>query len=229
MTQRAYSALKASDVIAGYRTYVELLGDLTCGKEVVSTGMTQEVDRAKAAIDKAKEGKRVCLISSGDPGVYGMAGLVLELLGKEEKGKVRIEIIPGVMALSACASRLGAPLMHDFAVISLSDLLTDLKLIERRVLAAAKADFVIAFYNPQSKKRTVPLKRAWQILSKHKPLNTPVGIVHNCEREREEIIITTLGKTLSRRNIDMVTMVIVGNSQTYVKDGRMITPRGYRL
>jgi precorrin-3B C17-methyltransferase len=229
LTQRAYRALKTSEVIAGYKRYVRLLADLTSGKEVISTGMTQEVDRVRAAIDKAREGRRVCLISSGDPGIYGMAGLVLEILGKEEKEGIRIEIIPGVTALSGCASRLGAPLMHDFAVISLSDLLTDLKLIELRVLYAARADFVIAFYNPQSKKRTAPIRRAWQILLRHKPPRTPVGIVRNCERGAEEVIITTLEKMPSYKKIDMVTMIIVGSSRTYVKDGQMITPRGYRL
>src|SRR3989339_531395 len=224
LTLRAEKAIRESQVIAGYKTYVELLGDLSKGKELVSTGMTQEVERARQAIDKAKEGFRVCLVSSGDPGVYGMAGLVLELL--QEDDKIKVEIIPGVMASSGSAAILGAPLMHDFAVISLSDLLTDLKLIEERVKAAAKADFVIALYNPKSTKRTEPFKRAWQILMNYKSPQTPVGIVRNCEREKQEVSITTLKDMLTYEPIDMVTTIIVGNSQTYVKGKYLITPRG---
>lgn len=227
MTLRAKKAIEDSSVIAGYKTYIELLGNLSKGKELISTGMTREVERARQAIDKAREGYRVCLISSGDPGVYGMAGLVLELL--KEDDKIKVEIIPGVMASSASAAILGAPLMHDFAVISLSDLLTDLNLIEQRVEATAKADFVIALYNPKSTKRIEPFKRAWQILIKYKSPQTPVGIVRNCEREEETVHITTLAAMLTYDAIDMVTTIIVGNSQTYVKGKYLITPRGYSL
>ena len=229
LTFRAKKALTKCQVIAGYKTYIELLGKLVKGKELISTGMTREVERAREAINKAMEGKSVCLISSGDPGVYGMAGLVLELLTREEEESIKVEIIPGVMSSSACASILGAPLMHDFAVISLSDLLTDLKLIEQRVEAAAKADFVIAFYNPKSTKRTEPLRRTWRILMKYKSPQTPVGIVRNCEREEQDARITTLAKMLTDDKIDMVTTIIVGNSQTYVKGRYLITPRGYSL
>ena len=225
LTLRAKKAIEESSVIAGYKTYIALLGNLSKGKELISTGMTHEVERARQAIDKAKEGCRVCLVSSGDPGVYGMAGLVLELLKEDEK--IEVEIIPGVMASSGSAAILGAPLMHDFAVISLSDLLTDLGLIEQRVEAAAKADFVIALYNPKGKKRAKPLQRAWQILMRCRPLKTPVGIVRNCERAGQEVKITTLETMPSFKNIDMVTTIIVGNSQTFVKDKYMITPRGY--
>src|SRR3989338_5612539 len=202
LTFRAKKAIEESRVIAGYKTYIALLGNLSKGKELISTGMTHEVERARQAIDKAKEGCRVCLVSSGDPGVYGMAGLVLELLKEDEK--IEVEIIPGVMASSGCAAILGAPLMHDFAVISLSDLLTDLKLIEKRIIAAAKADFVIALYNPKSTKRTEPFKRAWQILMNYKSPQTPVGIVRNCEREKQEVSITTLADMLTYEPIDMV-------------------------
>ena len=225
LTLRAKKAIEESSVIAGYKTYIALLGNLSKGKELISTGMTHEVERARQAIDKAKEGCRVCLVSSGDPGVYGMAGLVLELLKEDER--VEVEIIPGVMASSASAAILGAPLTHDFAVISLSDLLTDLSLIEQRVEAAAKADFVIALYNPKGKKRAKPLQRAWQILMRCKSPKTPVGIVRNCERAGQKVKITTLEAMLSFENIDMVTTIIVGNSQTFVKDKHMITPRGY--
>ena len=227
MTLRAKMAIEKSSVIAGYKTYIALLGKLSKGKELISTGMTHEMERARQAIEKAKEGYQVCLISSGDPGVYGMAGLVLELL--KEDATLEVEIIPGVMASSGSAAILGAPLMHDFAVISLSDLLTDLKLIEERVKAAAKADFVIALYNPKSTKRTEPFKRAWQILMNYKSPQTPVGIVRNCEREKQEVSITTLKDMLTYEPIDMVTTIIVGNSQTYVKGKYLITPRGYSI
>lgn len=227
LTQRAYKALKESRVIAGYKTYIELLGDLAKGKKLISTGMTREIERCRLAIDEALKGRRVCLISSGDPGVYAMAGLVLELLNKDEEEKIKLEIIPGVIAATSAAAVLGAPLMHDFAVISLSDLLTDLKLIEQRVELAAKADFVIVLYNPQSQKRTEPFKRAWTILMRHKLPQTPVGIVRNCQRPGEKIITTVLGDLPLFKGIDMLTTIIIGNSRTYVKGKNMITPRGY--
>ena len=214
-------------MVVGYKTYIGLLGDLIAGKEVVSSGMTQEAKRAGFAIKAAEEGRQVSLISSGDPGIYGMAGLVLELLGGEEKDKIRIEIIPGIIAATSCASLLGAPLMHDFAVISLSDILTDLKLIKRRIVKAASGDFVIVFYNPQSKSRTRPLKAAWKILMKYKSPNTPVGMVRNAARKNQEVKITTLKDMLTEKKIDMVTTIIVGNSRTFTKRQYMITPRGY--
>ncbi|MBS3905949.1 MAG: precorrin-3B C(17)-methyltransferase, partial [Syntrophaceae bacterium] len=159
----------------------------------------------------------------------GMAGVILELLKKEETRKVRIEIIPGITAASSCASLLGAPLMNDFAVISLSDLLTDRRVIERRVESACQGDFVIVFYNPKSKKRIKPLEMAWQILMKHRSPRTPVGIVRNARRDNEEVMITSLGNMLEVKQIDMGTTIVVGNSKTYVKGRYMITPRGYEL
>ncbi len=204
------------------------MGDLVSGKEIISSGMTQEINRAKLAIEKAREGKKVALISSGDPGVYGMAGPVLEILDGRQKDNIKIEIIPAVTAATSCAGLLGAPLMHDFAVISLSDILTDIALIKRRVTLAARGDFVVVFYNPQSKNRTRPLKEAWGILMKHRPKDTPVGIVRNATRNDEDVKITTLKDMLSIKNIDMVTTIIVGNSSTYTKGGYMITPRGYQ-
>jgi precorrin-3B C17-methyltransferase len=176
-----------------------LLGDLTYNKEIIYSGMTEEIKRAKYAIEHAGRGRRVCVISSGDPGVYGMAGLVLELLKKNDLNKIEIEIIPGIIAATASAALLGAPLMHDFAVISLSDLLTDLELIKRRIELAAKADFVIALYNPKSTKRIIPFQKACNILLKYKSPHTPVGIVRNAYRDGQEVIITTLKRLVTSK------------------------------
>ena len=216
----------------GYRAYLQLLdgdsaGGLLAGKEIFSSGMTQELSRAGKAIEKALAGSDVCLISSGDPGVYGMAGVILELLGKEGAPKIPIEIVPGVTAASSCASLLGAPLMNDFAVISLSDLLTDPKVIEKRIWSACQGDFVIVFYNPKSKKRTKPLEMAWRILSKYRSPQTPVGIVRNARRADEEVILIPLKEMLTVKQIDMGATVIVGNSKTFMKGKYMVTPRGY--
>jgi precorrin-3B C17-methyltransferase len=227
LSRKAGNAIAGCDVVVGYKTYIKLLGELAEGKDVISSGMTEEVKRAKLAIKKAEEGKKVCLISSGDPGIYGMAGLVLGLLSDDNR-TVRVEIIPAISAVSACASLLGAPLMHDFAVISLSDVLTDTKLIEKRVELAARADFVIVFYNPRSKKRVAPLRSAWKILMKYKSPETPVGIVRNAYRSGEEAAITDLKNMLRSGKIDMFTTIIVGNGKTYVKGKYMITPRGYK-
>lgn len=216
-------------MVVGYKTYIRLLGHLVDNKEVISSGMTEEIKRAKYAIAKAKRGRKVCLISSGDPGIYGMAGLVLELLKKNDLNEIKIEIIPGIMAANACAALLGAPLMHDFAVISLSDFLTDLELIKRRIELAAKADFVIVLYNPKSRKRIVPFQKAGDILLKNKSPHTPVGMVRNACRDNQEIIVTTLKNMASFKGIDMATTIIIGNSKTYVKDRYIITPRGYNL
>ena len=229
LSRKAYRSLKDSEVIVGYRTYIKLLGNLTVGKEVITSGMTQEKKRVKLAIEKALEGKRVCLVSSGDSGVYGMAGLALEFLKPENAARITIEIIPGIMAATACASLLGAPLANDFAVISLSDLLTDRLKIEERLRAAAKADFVIVLYNPKSKKRISLLERAWKIIMKHRSPETPVGIVKNAYREREEVSLISLNEAPSFKDIDMVTTIIVGNQKTFVKNGYMVTPRGYDL
>jgi len=191
--------------------------------------MAQEIKRVSLALERARAGKNVSLISSGDSGVYGMAGVALELLDKSDSKKIDIEIIPGIMAACAAGSLLGAPLMHDFAVISLSDLLTKWKTIERRLKAAAKADFVIAIYNPRSKNRTSPLKKAWKIIAKYRSRNTPVGIVKNAYRENEVIKILSLEDASLNKNIDMTTTIIVGNSKTYLKNQYMITPRGYNF
>jgi len=206
-----------------------LLGNLVNGKEVISSGMTEEIDRAKCAIENARMGEKVSLISSGDPGVYGMAGLVLELLDKRDLNKIDIEIIPGIISANACASLLGAPIMHDFVALSLSDLLTDLELIKRRIELAAKGDFVIVLYNPKSARRVIPFKEACNILLKYKSPHTPAGIVRNAYRDNQEVIITTLKRLISSKKVDMLTTIIVGNSKTYLKGKFMITPRGYNL
>lgn len=229
LTPSARKAIVDSDIIVGYNTYIKLLGSLASGKDIISSGMTQEVDRAKKAIEKAREGKRVSVISSGDPGIYGMAGIVLELLAADDKRRFDIEIVPGIMAASAVASLLGAPLAHDFASISLSDLLTDSEEIENRLDAAARSNFVIVLYNPKSKSRVEPLEKAWEIIAKYRSAETPVGVVKNALRDGEEVRITSLGKAPSLGDIDMTTTIVVGNSKTYVRNGYMITPRGYEI
>lgn len=227
LTLRGYQAIQSCQIIIGYKAYLKLLNGLLSGKEIIFSDMTQELSRANLAIEKALAGHEVCLISSGDPGIYGMAGLVLELVRTEEAKKIGIEIIPGITAASTCASLLGAPLMNDFAVISLSDRLTDRQLIEKRVESAGKGDFVMVLYNPKSKRRGEPLKRAWEILMKHRSPETPVGVVRQAKREGEEVFLTSLKDLLSVEWIDMGTTIIVGNSTTYVKGNFMITPRGY--
>ncbi|MTI65211.1 MAG: precorrin-3B C(17)-methyltransferase [Firmicutes bacterium] len=226
-TPKAVKAIKSSDVIVGYKTYIKLIEDLLEDKKVLSSGMRKEVDRCKRALKKANEGKIVSLISSGDAGVYGMAGIMLEVYMKENKN-IEVEIVPGISAANAAASSLGAPIMHDYVVISLSDLLTDWELIKKRLHCAAKGDFVVSIYNPKSKGRQKHIEIARDILLKYKDDTTPVGIVRNAKREGEEVKVTTL-KHMLKFNIDMLTTVIVGNSNTYIKDGRIVTPRGYTV
>lgn len=229
MSQHALTTITASDCLVGYHTYIKLLGKLTCGKEVISYGMTQEIERARQALKKALEGKAVSVISSGDPGVYGMAGVVLELLKDADMKKINIEIVPGIISATSCAARLGAPLANDFAVISLSDLLTDWKEIRERLDAAARSNFVIVLYNPKSKTRNKPLARAWNIIKKYRSPKTPVGIVRNAYRDSEAIRIISLKETPGIDCIDMATTIIIGNSGTYIKGRYMITPRGYNF
>lgn len=235
ITPRAQDALRNSDVIVGYGRYIDLIKDLIKDKEIISTGMTKEIERCKKAIEIACEGKIVSLISGGDPGIYGMAGLVLEILRAEEQksrsseaSELLIEVIPGISALNACAARLGAPLMHDFVCISLSDRLTDWELIERRLEYAALGDFVTVIYNPRSMGRLEHIKFARDILLKYRSPDIPVGIVKSAMREGERVIITTL-KDIPVDEIDMQTTLIIGNSKTFVWNNHMITPRGYKL
>ncbi|PIC05891.1 precorrin-3B C(17)-methyltransferase [Anoxybacillus flavithermus] len=229
MTKRAREAIEESDVIVGYKTYVELVIDLIDGKEVISTGMTEEVSRAQEAIKQAERGKKVAVISSGDAGLYGMAGLVYEVLiekGWRKETGIEVEIIPGISAIHSCAALLGAPIMHDACTISLSDHLTPWHVIAKRIEAVAAADFVIALYNPKSGRRTQQIVEAQRILLTYRSPHTPVGLVKSAYRERQHIVLTSLGEMLEY-DIGMLTTVIIGNSSTFVHDGVMITPRGY--
>lgn len=225
MTPAAGEALAAAEVIVGYQTYLDLIPEFLAGKEVIASQMMKEVDRCRKALDLAAEGKTVALVSGGDPGIYAMAGLVFEM-AKEQGYSMPIEVIAGIAALNACAARLGAPLMHDFAAISLSDLLTPWEKIERRLEAAASADFVVAIYNPKSKKRAEHIVKAREIFLAHRAPETPVGIVTAATRENERIVLTTLEKMLENE-IDMQTTIIIGNSTTFAWQGFMVTPRGY--
>ena len=228
MTLKARKEIENAEVVIGYKTYVALIQSIIKpDAEVVSGIMGQEVERAKIAVAKALEGKRVTVVSSGDPGVYGMAGLVLEVADLENL-PVSVEIVPGVTAATAAAAQLGAPLVSDFAVVSLSDLLTPWSLIEKRLQAAAEAGFVIVLYNPQSQGRKEPLAKAYEILLEHRSPDTPVGIVRQAGRKGEETVVTTLKEMLGC-SVDMATTIIVGNSTTRVIGKRMVTPRGYDL
>lgn len=236
LTPRAREALAAADVVVGYKMYVELMQPLLHGQEIVATGMMGELQRCQLAIDRALAGDRVALISSGDVGIYGMAGLALELcrerglrLGPLDGGPevdLPLEVIPGVPALAAAAALLGAPLMHDFVSISLSDLLTPWEMIKKRIEAAAAADFVIVIYNPKSKKRDWQLGAVREMVLPHRRAGTPVGIVSRAMREGQEVVVTSLAEML-QHPVDMQTIIIIGNSQTYAAGGYMITPRGY--
>jgi adenosylcobyric acid synthase len=227
ITPAALQAIEAAQVVVGYKTYLDLIPQCLAGKEVVSSGMRQEVERCRQALELAAAGRTVALISSGDAGIYGMAGLVLELAEEPRQNPIDIRIVPGLSAVQAAAARLGAPLMHDFAVISLSDLLTPWPLIRRRLEAAAAADFVVALYNPKSRGRTLQIAEAQEILSRHRAPQTPVGIVRNACRPGEEVTVTTLADFIAH-DIDMLSIVIIGNSQSRLDAaGRMVTPRGY--
>ncbi|HCF71538.1 MAG TPA: precorrin-3B C(17)-methyltransferase [Syntrophomonas sp.] len=224
LTPRALASIREADLIIGYKTYVDLIQDLISDKSVISSGMRKEIDRARLAVDEACAGKNVAVVSSGDPGVYGMAGIVLEVA----RNKVPVEIIPGVTAATSSASVLGAPLMHDFAVISLSDLLTPWDTISQRLRAAAAGDFIMVLYNPRSKGRPENINQAREILLPLLNPQTPVGIVRCAQRGEQSSVITTLQDMLDSE-IDMLTTVIIGNTQTRVEAGKMITPRGYQL
>ncbi len=241
LVPEALEALIHAEVVLGYTTYIDLIADLLDGKEVLSSGMRKEVPRCQAAIDQALAGRRVVLVSSGDAGIYGMAGLVFDIcrekglrVGRLQNGEsseeaspqLLIEVIPGVAAFNAAASLLGAPLMHDFAAISLSDHLTPWDLIEKRLDAAALADFIIAIYNPRSESRPELLEEAGRIILRHRSPEAPVGIVRRAMREGQRVLITTLGD-IPFEEVDMQSILIVGNSTTYVWNGWMVTPRGY--
>ena len=225
ITPAALDAIRQCDTIVGYRTYLDLIPELLVGKEVLSSEMMKEVERCRQCLELAASGRKVALVSGGDPGIYAMAGLVFEL-ARERGDHLAIEVIPGIAALNACAARLGAPLMHDFAAISLSDLLTPWPLIEKRLAAAAMADFVIVLYNPKSKKRTEHIVRAQEIILAQRGPDTPVGIVTAATRDNETVVLTTLDKMLDAE-IGMQSCVIIGNSMTRAWENFMVTPRGY--
>jgi precorrin-3B C17-methyltransferase len=223
MTLKAVDRIKKSDVIVGYTPYIDYLGDMVEGKELYSTGMTGEIERCKLAIKKTREGYNTAIISTGDAGLYGMAGPILELA----EG-VDVEIVAGVTAAFSAASELGSPIMHDYASISLSDLMTPWEVILNRVDKAAAADFVITIYNPRSKGRKDHLEKAVDIILKHRDPQTPVGVVKNSGRADTTIQITSLGE-IDYTSVDMLSVLIVGNSNTYKRDDKMITPRGYNI
>ncbi|MCX7923581.1 MAG: precorrin-3B C(17)-methyltransferase [Clostridia bacterium] len=227
MTPRAKNAIENSDIIIGYSTYIDLIKDCFQGKQFISSGMTREVERCTLVLEKALEGNTISLVSSGDSGIYGMAGIMLEIANKSQE-KVEVEVIPGITAATAAAAVLGAPLMHDFAVISLSDLMTPWELIQKRLEYAAAGDFVTCLYNPKSKNRSEYIGIARDIMLKSRKENTPVGLVRNAGRQNETHTITTLAQMLEHE-IDMFTVVIIGNSQTYIENGKIITPRGYKI
>ena len=226
MTIKAANALKNCDIIVGYTVYVDLVKEHFADKEFLTTPMRQEVERCRLCFEKALEGKNVAMICSGDAGVYGMAGLIFEI-GKEYPS-IQIEVVPGITAASGGAAVLGAPLMHDFAVISLSDLLTPWETIEKRLHAAGMADFVICLYNPSSKKRADYLQKACDILLQYRDVGNICGYVKNIGREGETYQILSL-KELRDTKVDMFTTVFIGNSRTMELNGRMVTPRGYKL
>ena len=232
MTGAAAKALEDAEIIVGYSTYLDLIPSfLTKEKTIISSQMMKEVDRCRESLEIAEKGKKVALVCGGDPGIYAMAGLVFELARENErngkKNSSTIEIIPGLAAINSCAARLGAPLMHDFAAVSLSDLLTPWEIIEKRLRAVAAADFVTAIYNPKSKKRTEQIVKTREIFLEQRNPKTPVGIVTAATRDNETITITTLDDMLASE-ITMQSTVIIGNSQTYTWNDLIITPRGYR-
>ena len=228
-TPAALKAIAESQLVVGYTTYIKLVRHLLEGKEIVKTGMTEEIGRARAAIERARDGATVSLISSGDAGVYGMAGLVFQVLkemGWKRGDSPELRLIPGMTSLNSCASLVGAPLVHDSCSISLSDLLTPWSVIEKRIEAAASADFVIGLYNPASGRRTRQIVDAQAIIRRHREGNTPVALVKSAYRDMEQVVLTNLDTFLDYE-IGMLTTVIIGSSNTFMFEGYMVTPRGY--
>ena len=222
MTIKAMEAIKESDVVVGYNKYIDMIKPLLLGKEIFSTGMKGEEERCKKALELSHD-KIVSVVSTGDSGIYGMAGLILQLRVNEE-----VQVIPGITASSAAASVLGAPLMHDNCNISLSDLMTPYELIKKRVNLAAEGDFVISLYNPKSMGRPNYLRECVNIIKMHRNGTTPIAVVKNALRDGQEVSIATLD-SFDDKVADMMSIVIIGNSQSYVKDGKFITPRGYKV
>ncbi|MDR2117790.1 MAG: precorrin-3B C(17)-methyltransferase [Planctomycetaceae bacterium] len=226
MAPQAEKIISDCDVIIGYTSYLKLIPDLVTGKEIIETGMKSETARCEKAFQKAKLGKKVAVISSGDAGIYGMASLLMEM--SENETDIEIEIVPGITAAIAAAALLGAPLANDFAVVSLSDLLTSWSTIKKRLEAAALGDFVVCLYNPGSKNRTDSLRLACEILLKHKNPQTQCGYVRNALRNNRQYHLCSL-QELSAIHVDMLTIVIVGNSDTKQIHGKLVTTRGYHI
>jgi precorrin-3B C17-methyltransferase len=228
-TCAALAAIADAEIVVGYSTYIRLVKHLLDGKEVHRTGMTEEIGRARAAVDRARAGQRVVIISSGDAGVYGMASLVFQVLqeiGWRPGQSPELRLLPGMTALNSCGSLVGAPFGHDFCAISLSDLLTPWPVIARRIDAAAAADFVIGLYNPASGRRTRQIVEARDIIAGYRPGATPVGLVKSAYRKQQQVVLSDLDNFLDYE-IGMNTTVMVGSSNTYVYEGFMVTPRGY--
>ena len=228
LTGQAQAALQGADVIIGYEGYFQWVAYLVRHKECIALPLTQEVARAQLAVERALAGQAVSVISSGDAGIYGMASLILEVLERHQENTALpdVVVIPGVSAVNACAALLGAPIAHDFAVLSLSDLLTPWAVIEKRLAAAAAADFVMVLLNPKSVRRQWQFARACALLGQHRAPETPVGLVRNAYRPDQAVVLTTVS-SLADADVDMLTTVIVGNSQTRCFQARLITPRGY--
>lgn len=227
MTGQALEAIRRAEVVIGYSGYFAAIEDLMIGKERLALPLTQETERARLAVDRLRQRRTVCVISSGDPGVYAMASLVLESAAAVDEALLdAITVVPGVSAVNAAAALLGAPLGHDFAVVSLSDLLTPWDMIERRLRAAAEADFVLVLMNPRSQRRDWQFRRAADILAAHRSADAPVGVVRNAYRPGQEIEVATVGR-MAEAVVDMFSTVIVGNSQTRRFGGVVVTPRGY--
>ncbi|MEM0140147.1 MAG: precorrin-3B C(17)-methyltransferase [Ferroplasma sp.] len=225
MTDYAKLAIEDSDIIMGYKFYIDLIGPLISKKDVEPTGVEDELERGEKAIKLALAGKKVAIVSSGDSAVYGMAGIVFEIMAAHNYD-IGIKVIPGITAINSAASLLGVPLMNDFCSISLSDRLTPESTVLKRVKAAVDGDFVIGFYNPASKKRTQIIKKAIEILLKYREADTPVGIIKNAYRNGQEARLAKLGNILNE-SIDMFTIIIIGNSETFAWKNFMITPRNY--
>ena len=225
LTLRARDAIEAADLVVGYTAYIALIRNAFPEKEMVSTGMKREVDRCRLAVEAAVSGRSVAVVCSGDSGIYGMAGLIYEV--SQEYPPIDIEVVPGITAACGGAAVLGAPLTHDFAVISLSDLLTPWEKIERRLQAAAQADFVVCLYNPRSRSRSDMLRRACDILLESKAGDTPCGYVKNIGREGQTAVLLPLAQLRDCEDVDMFTTVFIGNEQTKIINGKLVTPRGY--
>jgi precorrin-3B C17-methyltransferase len=230
LTGQARAALQQASVVIGYTGYFAWVQDLIQDKECLALPLTQEVDRARLAVEHALRGQAVCVISSGDAGIYGMASLLFEIMVQQAPAALfpEVLVVPGVSAINACAALLGAPLGHDFAVISLSDLLTPWPVIEKRLCAAAEADFVTVLLNPRSARRQWQFARAQAILAQYRAPTTPVGVVRNAYRPEQSVQVSSVADMLTVQ-VDMLTTVIVGNSQTWCWQSRLVTPRGYAI